>query len=1208
MTAPRRANFSLYGAPPGACPLDHVPTPAADLFDDYDDDDDDSDDRAHACTDTDIDYTSTDIDDQATDQDEPDDPDDPDDRRYSSPSPDSTYEDSHHAFVSAFDWASTELGCQDRWSPTLSTYYTMVMASPFPALLVYGPQLSLVYNAEFGNIIGLNDKLYFGRDFAEVWTGSDLSIELSNAVTQCMTTRTTVTRTALLCFVMSPCSKTDSGYRLKETYFTWKLSPVIELRGNVSGAFVSVQDTTDAVLYDRRMLVLRELYDATGRAELLSDFYAQSVAVLRKHSAEDIALFGLYIQDAAKTLHYRCGFGLKDFPTVVDFDPNHELFEQAIYDSSLSAVYITAKAAAFRSYIEFDPTRGWSDPIIDLVFLPVMRDNNCVVGVAIIGLNPRRSFDEPYETFLELLGRQLAACVDNLRHIEETNDKLVGELASFVQRREELEILLLERTRQLQISEDRFSRMAKILPAGLFLATADGKIIYANAAWYRMSSYPLDGNPSYWIKSVHPGDHTLVRESFRRAMQGKEERIEFRWARRAGEAPNIERWCASAISAESDPQTNQIMYLTGVWTDITERKQSEALQRQRADEAVERRRQQEYFIDAISHEMRNPLSAITQSIEVISDKISSAATGLRDVVAENTPPTPQDMRCCLDDLQESQDTLDTIQLCASHMSLIISDTINLSKAESGLFPVNPVPCRPLDVVKQVVRMYEHELRSISAAHSIELGTSYRLIGVDTVKMDPHRVSQVLINLLSNAMKAVSTVDDARSISIKIDASTAKPTLQLHNHSSFYVQPSKSSGQLRNSYSGRTASSVSTSPTRSHGLARRASSISLLSTPAPGPAAASSSFSSGNSTTSNLFPVKSYAKLAAGISASPSTLMVNTELTHEGLDYVYIIFSVKDNGKGMDPQQLRTAFQRFTSHFTPRTHVNYGGSGLGLYVSRKLVENQGGELTGESKVNEGSEFVFYIKAARTSASAVDAAQELSIMLADGAVQMPPRSPRSGPISTPPPLSRSTTPRVDKKLTAKLPNPYAGRRILIVEDNIVNQGLLQRQFQNAGFTTVVANHGQEALDIVYSGQELDCCLMDCEMPVMDGVKAVEKIREKERLAAATSGEPVLRRLPIIALSANSRKEHFDKMYKAGSDLYITKPFKFPLLVEAVNGLLAQQDQRECEQPQQQSPQLTISTTAAPLGSSSSSSSLNADATTAPNPDNDEKSEPS
>lgn len=136
-------------------------------------------------------------------------------------------------------------------------------------------------------------------------------------------------------------------------------------------------------------------------------------------------------------------------------------------------------------------------------------------------------------------------------------------------------------------------------------------------------------------------------------------------------------------------------------------------------------------------------------------------------------------------------------------------------------------------------------------------------------------------------------------------------------------------------------------------------------------------------------------------------------------------------------------------------------------------------------------------------------------------------------------------------AQLSHP---KHVLIVEDNIVNQKVLSKQLRSSGCTVTVANHGQEALDILArstfyvdhhnsllrTGLQLDIVLMDLEMPVMDGLTAVRKIREWQ-----TEGK-LVRHVPVIAVTANARSEQIAVAKEAGMDSVVTKPFRIPELL--------------------------------------------------------------
>lgn len=250
--------------------------------------------------------------------------------------------------------------------------------------------------------------------------------------------------------------------------------------------------------------------------------------------------------------------------------------------------------------------------------------------------------------------------------------------------------------------------------------------------------------------------------------------------------------------------------------------------------------------------------------------------------------------------------------------------------------------------------------------------------------------------------------------------------------------------------------------------------------------------------------------------------------------VFLHFIVQDTGRGLSESEKKLLFLRF-SQASPRTHVQYGGSGLGLFICRELVELQGGEIGVASEREKGSTFAFYIKGRRSSApasgvevsspissrktsssrlrvqSAVDAAKASTTLLA--------AKPLSGTIS--PSSAKREQPR--------------NLRILIVEDNIVNQKVLAKQLQKMGCTTHMANHGGEAMDQLEDSRywtgntpdalDISVILMDLEMPVMDGLTCTRKIRELQSSGYLT------KHIPIIAITANARDEQINEARKAG-----------------------------------------------------------------------------
>jgi CheY-like chemotaxis protein len=279
------------------------------------------------------------------------------------------------------------------------------------------------------------------------------------------------------------------------------------------------------------------------------------------------------------------------------------------------------------------------------------------------------------------------------------------------------------------------------------------------------------------------------------------------------------------------------------------------------------------------------------------------------------------------------------------------------------------------------------------------------------------------------------------------------------------------------------------------------------------------------------------------------------------EIIHLRYNVEDTGCGLKPEEKQVLFQRF-SQASPRTHAVYGGSGLGLFISRQLVELHGGQIGVASTAGVGSTFGFFIKARRAQSPATSAAEgrlivdknhnraaHINHMVAEAREEIASPRRRAG--------------RVHEKLPAAVPassKPSANLdptslHILVVEDNLVNQKVLVKQLIKAGCTVSAANNGVEALvhlsktefQIPIGGKKLSVILMDLEMPEMDGLTCVRRIREMER-----TGE-LRGHVPTIAVTANVRDEQVQEAKSAGMDDVVSKPFRIPQLLAKIEMLL-------------------------------------------------------
>lgn len=270
--------------------------------------------------------------------------------------------------------------------------------------------------------------------------------------------------------------------------------------------------------------------------------------------------------------------------------------------------------------------------------------------------------------------------------------------------------------------------------------------------------------------------------------------------------------------------------------------------------------------------------------------------------------------------------------------------------------------------------------------------------------------------------------------------------------------------------------------------------------------------------------------------------------------LYLSLTVVDTGRGITEEQMHNLFQRFMQG-GPKTYIQYGGSGLGLYISRQITEMLGGAMGVDSTPEKGSLFTFYVKTRRgerfghrePSDSLLPAAirANLDAALFDTSTNFLKRSPtgtdeheRIGSISQ---LSAMST--------------LGNLKILVVEDNLVNRRVLCQQLRNRQFVVESATHGLEALtrlkqtSIWKNGgldRSFDVVLMDLEMPVMGGLECISKIRQAEE-DGTISGH-----VPVIAVTANALSMHAEAAMKAGMDGITTKPYRMDDLVSQIEKL--------------------------------------------------------
>ena len=249
------------------------------------------------------------------------------------------------------------------------------------------------------------------------------------------------------------------------------------------------------------------------------------------------------------------------------------------------------------------------------------------------------------------------------------------------------------------------------------------------------------------------------------------------------------------------------------------------------------------------------------------------------------------------------------------------------------------------------------------------------------------------------------------------------------------------------------------------------------------------------------------------------------------------FAISDTGVGIPSDKISELFQVF-AQLDNSTQRRYGGSGLGLVISRKVVELMGGDIHVESKRGHGSTFWFTLILENQVEVNEQTLSETQPLHPTGE-RIAHRQPANLQPNALPPTKE--LPHDSAVQSNPPPNPQE-RRVLVVEDNLTNQKVIIAVLKKLGFQTDVAHNGLEAIR-AFETSTYEMVLMDVAMPEMDGIEATRRIRQLEQLS------PVSSHTPIIALTAHAMSDDRERCLATGMDDYVTKPFRLPDLVAMI-----------------------------------------------------------
>lgn len=520
----------------------------------------------------------------------------------------------HTIFIRNIDWASTPLGPMSTWSSSLREIVNLIIRNPFPCALFWGEELTVIYNEAYKVEVAGNKHpelmgTGFSGPFSEVWDG------VAPIFKKCaLTGRAERRENEYL-----PIER--FGY-LEETFFSWCITPMYGGTDKILGFYNAPFETTYQMVSSRRMHMLRYLGERLNATRTVKEFWKRCLEGL-EHNPQDVPfalLYSIVDNDDADTASHSsdstislksCSLegaigipeGHPASPRKLDLKRSQEGFVPAFREAMRTrepTMLQTRDGTLPEALLDGIIWRGYGDPCNEAIIFPLRPTNGeTVFAFLLIGVQPRRAYDDEYKAFASMLNRQLATSLASVMLFEDEmkRSRNAAELAQ-VQRE--------QMSRELVLQTSRMRRMTELSPLGMYLFSPAGLLLEANDRYFELTGHVREGFKEYSFLSV------MAEESIQTCQDMWDELLETKTActrelrldnphmqPRDLSGNPIEYWVLASSSPELSAD-GQILSIMGSITDISQLKWAQGLQETRLREAEETKRQQNEFIEYVT--------------------------------------------------------------------------------------------------------------------------------------------------------------------------------------------------------------------------------------------------------------------------------------------------------------------------------------------------------------------------------------------------------------------------------------------------------------------------------------------------------------------------------------------------------------------------------------------------------------------------------